>query len=288
MKKLTAKAYAKLNLSLYVHEKRADGFHNLTSLMQSIGIFDTVSVTLGGQTPAKTGISITAPKVPENESNIACKAAKAFLEYTGLTANIHIDIEKRIPISAGLGGGSADGAAVILMLNKLLYSALPKEKLYEIGKSVGSDLPFCITGGTALVTGSGENIKPLPPLQTCHIVICTPPVEVLTKTAFRRLDHARESITPPQNPLTDTTSLAAVCANLYNDFAAFAPIPETTEILAQMQGFSPAGSGMSGSGPTAFAVFENASQANNCAAALNKSFPNTFLTAPCRSGADIC
>ena len=169
---MQTKAYAKLNLTLDILRRRDDGYHDLQMVMQSIDLADDLEIT-----PAQgTGsMSTTLSYLPSDGRNLAQIAAQAFREATGSALQVDIAIRKRIPVCAGMAGGSSDAAAVLRAMDALAGTCLTPGRLAEIGQNVGSDVPYCVLGGTALAEGRGETLTPLPPLPPCHIVVCKPP-----------------------------------------------------------------------------------------------------------------
>ena len=164
-------AYAKLNLSLDVLEKRPDGYHEMKMVMQTVTLQDRISLETGTGAPLQMRSNLGF--LPTDEHNLAAAAALALCRETGSDpAGLSIRLDKRIPVCAGMAGGSADAAAVLRGLNELLGLNLPQQRLEEIGSLVGSDVPYCVGGGTALAKGRGEVLTPLPPLPNCHVVLC--------------------------------------------------------------------------------------------------------------------
>lgn len=183
------KAWAKLNLSLDVAARREDGYHDMIMVMQTISVCDDVTVALrdGGGVRARTSFSF----IPGDERNLAVRAAKRYLEAVGKPEQgVEIEIKKRIPVGAGMGGGSADAAAVLRAMNRLFSSPLGMEELEKLAAEVGSDVPFCVAGGTALATGRGERLAQLPPLPECRFVVCKPEFSISTPELFKKLDRA--------------------------------------------------------------------------------------------------
>ena len=203
---LRAKAYAKINLSLDIVGVRDDGYHLIKTVMQSISLHDVVSVekTAGGIT-----VSCDDPAVPCDERNIVYKCAKRFFERIGNGFGVHIDIQKNIPSQAGLGGGSADGAAVLVLLNKLCNDTLSTKELCEIGVSVGADIPFCIVGGCVLCEGIGEVLTPIESKLELNLCIVKPEFSVSTAEAYRAFDNAEISCRPD----TDAVIKALECGD---------------------------------------------------------------------------
>ena len=183
------KAYAKLNLTLDVLGQRTDGYHELRMVMQTVELADEVAVELGGGAiRAHTDLGF----LPNDERNLAVAAALRFQEETGIPlGGFSVSIHKQIPVCAGLAGGSSDGAAVLRALNVLTGAKLTPLRLAEIGRRVGSDVPYCVLGGTALAEGRGELLTPLPPLPPCPAVLCKPGWSVSTPELFARADGVR-------------------------------------------------------------------------------------------------
>ena len=189
---IKVKAYAKINLLLDIVSTRTDGYHDLFMIMQSVGIYDTVTVekTKGN----KITLSCNIDGIPLDEHNIAHKAATAFFNVQGIKKNkgVHIDIQKRIPHAAGLAGGSADGAAVIVALNEMFNTGLSQKELCKIGVKVGAYLPFCITGGTLLAQGIGDCLCNVKPLKKCFVLLAKSDYSVNTGKAYSEFDKVSE------------------------------------------------------------------------------------------------
>ena len=198
-------AWAKLNLSLDVLGTRPDGFHDLRMIMQSVDLHDDVTVTLDG-----TGVcraETNRSYLPCGADNVAVRAAQVFLERAGLDCGVHIRLHKRIPVCAGLGGGSSDAAAVLRALNRLTGAGFSRAQLEELGALVGSDVPYCVAGGTMLAEGRGERLTPVTPMPRLPVVICKPDFPISTPELFRRVD-ARTSRCRP-----DTEGICAALAD---------------------------------------------------------------------------
>lgn len=177
MNKITIRSPAKINLCLSVLGKRSDGYHDVEMLMQMVGLYDEVTVSLGGN-----GVSVTCDQsaVPTGEKNIAWKAATEMLRAAGSAAGLVIEIKKNIPVAAGLGGGSGNAAAVLAAVNRLLQAGLDRNRLADIGARIGMDVPFFFHGPTALARGRGENVTPLPPLPRFWVLLVNPGFETST------------------------------------------------------------------------------------------------------------
>lgn len=274
-------APAKINLTLDVVGVRADGYHLLESVMQSVDCCDTLTAraTDGELTLTVLG----APPCPA-EKNTAYRAAQVFLRETGINGSAMLTLKKRIPQQAGMGGGSADAAAALLALNRLYDTKLSTEQLCAMGLQVGADVPFCVLGGTAMVTGIGEGLESLPILPDCHIVIAQPPDGVSTAAAYAALDRAPISHHPDNAAVTTALQrgdLNGVCAAVFNVFEPATAIDGVIAIRRRMAQFHPLASQMTGSGSAVFAIFDNATQAQACADALAGEFPVAFVCRPC-------
>lgn len=281
-------ANAKINLTLDIIGKRPDGYHDLVMVMQSVGLHDDVEVNLNDS--GKITVHSSSAALKDDESNIAYKAAKAFFAYSGIEGQgVDIAIEKNIPMEAGMAGGSADGAAVIVALNELCGTGLPDEKLWEIGVTVGADVPFCITGGTMLAEGKGEILTKLPSLADFApppvILLCKPEVGVSTGRAYAAVDNCDPDTLALFRPNTDAMkralaeqNLLGVADHLENVFERVLPIDECDEIKRTMLAFGAFGARMTGSGTTVFGIFDSAEKAEQSAEFLKKTFPKTYVT----------
>lgn len=279
---LIERAPAKLNLTLDVVGRRADGYHEIRTVMQAVDLCDEVALsrTDGGG----IRLSLSDPSLPADGSNSCHKAATCFLEATRLPCpGVSIHVTKRIPQQAGLAGGSADAAAVLRGLNRLFGAGLSARALCEIGARVGADVPFCIEGGAALATGIGEQLAPLPPLRDVWIVIAKPPVGVSTQAAYAAIDTTAMPLTRP----AETRMIEALGKGdpalagslLCNVFEQVLSLPAVSEIRREMAAFSPLGSAMTGSGSAVFSLFASEIAAQNCATAL-AARRQTFVCCP--------
>ena len=285
--KLTVNAPAKINLFLDIIGRLDNGYHSLFMVMQSVGLSDTVTV----EKSEKNGIFLTCSdeRLPSDESNIAYKAASAFFKKTGISPNAEIGIEKCIPFAAGLAGGSADAAAVIVGLNELYKTDLSQSELCKIGLSVGSDVPFCIVGGTCLSQNTGGVLSPLEPLKDCHIVLAKPEAGVSTAEAYAAADSTY-LYRPDSMRMLDACEkgdFEGICKYAGNVFEQVIEVADRVEFKRIMRENGCSLCQMSGSGPTVFALFENKDNAEKCAEELKKICPNVFLTVPVSHGAII-
>ena len=252
--KATVNAYAKINLMLDINYKRTDNYHDLFMIMQSVGIYDTVTVEkIKGR---NIEISCNIDDIPLNEKNIAHKAATAFFKANKIrNTGIHIDIVKRIPHAAGLAGGSADGAAVIVALNQIYETCLSDDELCDIGVKIGADVPFCIKGGTLLSQGIGEVLSMVKPLRRCYILLAKPDCSVNTGMAYSQFDEFGKTHTPDQLGMLkaiQSRDLKDISSRLENVFEQFIEVQNRINIKEIMRNNNALGTCMSGSGPTIF------------------------------------
>lgn len=290
--KATVKAPAKINLTLDIVGRRPDGYHDVAMVMQAVSLYDTVTAErLGGEGGAVAVSCPAYPEVPTDESNIVCKAARAFFKETGVKpAPLSVTIDKVIPTQAGLAGGSSDGAAVVLAMNRLFDTHLKPEEMADICSRFGSDVPFCLLGGTMLATGTGTTLKKLRSLPDCHIVICKPEISVSTAAAYAACD-AR----PPKGFLyTDelikrlySRDIRGLSTCLYNEFEQVLDLPEINEIKRTMIAAKALGASMSGSGSAVYAIFLNEKKAQNCVNILKEKYDKVFLTRPLKDGCRV-
>lgn len=240
------KAYAKINLTLDVTKKREDGYHNIDSIMQSVSLYDDVKVQ-----KAEKGISVEFKGLCiDAQNNTAYKAAQTFFEYTKLSGGALIEIEKNIPACAGLGGGSADAAAVIVALDRLYETRLSERQLIEIGLKVGADVPFCIIGGTARVGSIGEEIEKLQPWENSFML--------LAKRSEKKSTGQMYSAVDALGHFTEYTKkvLVGSAVDNYEFGNAFSECYEKDDLVALKQYNNPIVS-LSGSGPTYFCIYQN-------------------------------
>lgn len=286
---MKVRAAAKINLLLDVVGTLPDGYHSLNMIMQSVDCYDYVRVDrISGN---KIKIVTEDKRIPTDEKNIAYKAAKAFFEYNKITEDcgIEIEIEKHIPMAAGLAGGSADGAAVIFCLNELFKTELSHFTLCEIGEKVGADIPFSLTGGTAYCTDKGGVIAPLPSFEDCYIVLCKPDMDVSTPNAYKLIDEAyriRHADTTSMLYALKNRDKELVYSKAKNVFEQVVEVPKRPYIKTAMKKCGASLSMMSGSGPTVFGVFENLESAQKCTDLLKKEFTQVYITKPCKTSID--
>lgn len=284
--KVTYDAAAKINLMLDILARLDNGYHSLFMLMQSVDLYDTVTV----ETDDSGSISITSDEagIPCDKRNIAYKAADAFFKHTEIkNKGIKIHIEKRIPFEAGMAGGSADGAAVIAALNDIYETNLSQQELCRIGLKVGADVPFCLTGGTCLAQNVGEILSPLPALDECYIVLAKPERGVSTKEAFAAFDTAtniRHLDTCGMLYAASQGDLYEICKRTKNVFEQLIEVPERVPVKSTLNRHGALAACMSGSGPTVYGIFDDESKAQSAASALKSIVKNIYITKPVKSG----
>lgn len=279
-------ARAKINLTLDVTGRRDDGYHTVKMVMQTVRLHDAVKVTVthGEKKPQGIRLTCNLPYLPVDSRNLAYRAAELFYETTGtLLETCDIAIEKRIPVAAGLAGGSTDAAAVLRALDALHETGLSDEELCAMGLKLGADVPYCLRGGTMLAEGIGEELSPLPAMPHCYVVLCKPPFGVSTKEVYEQLDE----IELEQRPDTDGIiralekgDFAGVCRRLHNvmEDVTAKKRRQIAEIRAFLTENGADGTLMSGSGPTVYGLFSDENRARTAAKMLRHRFSDTFFT----------
>ena len=277
-------AFAKLNLTLDVLGKRLDGYHDLKSIMQTISIRDDIEIDVGTKKPWKLLCSLDG--IPTDERNLAWKAAKVFFETTGIDPDgLEIRITKRIPVEAGLGGGSADAAAVLRALNKHYDNPLSIYALAELGVNVGSDVPFCVVGGTAVVEGRGEKLRKIADMPDCVFVVCKPDFSVSTPELYKKIDEI-EIVKRPDQAAMESALLAGdigkIAENLCNVFdpVVTADHLELNYIKSIFNSYGSVGQQMTGSGSAVFAIVPEFEFAAVICNMLSASHPQVFIAKP--------
>ena len=284
------KAYSKINLLLDITGIKKNGYHSLFTVMQSVGLYDTITVERNGSN--EITVSCDTEGVPTDKSNIVYKCAEKFFEYAGIEKDkgIHIHIEKNVPFGAGMGGGSGDGAAVLVALNKLYGLNYTDKILCRIGVKVGADIPFCIVGGTALALDTGAVVAPLPDIKDYYIVIVKPEESVSTKEAYAAVD-AVEYMKHPKNNimlelLADGESDEALkyCANVFEQ--AF-DIPGRVDVKDTFNKNGASAACMTGSGSAIYGIFDKKELAEKSAEILKVNFKNVYICHPEKIGVEI-
>ena len=259
---MECRACAKLNLYLDITGVLPDGYHELRSVMQSITLWDVVDV----QPADEITLTVDKPYIPTDERNTAYKAAKAFFAASGVEGGARINIKKRIPVGAGMAGGSADAAAVLNLLNIIYGLPLEQEQLLQVAASVGADVPFCLEGGTVLCEGKGEVLTRLPRLRRCGIVVVKPAFSVSTKTAYAMFDETGGECPPIDAILSalDERDVQKVCAAMGNDLekCIAQKYPEIDLIKQQLLDAGAIAAMMTGSGSAVFGIFKDRDSAD--------------------------
>ncbi|RYL88205.1 4-(cytidine 5'-diphospho)-2-C-methyl-D-erythritol kinase [Sporolactobacillus sp. THM7-4] len=256
------KAPAKINLSLDVLGKRNDGYHEVRMVMTTIDLADRVECE--SLPEDRIAVHSSVPYVPEDDKNFAWQAAKLIKDKYSIHRGVEIMIKKQIPVAAGLAGGSSDAAATIRALNRLWKLGMTCEEMLEVARKIGSDVAFCIKGGTALATGRGEKIHELPPLPPCWVVLVKPGVSVSTAQIYKDWDH-QPAVHPDVDAMIDAImrrDFSAICRSLGNTLEAVTmkKVPEISRIKGHMRQIGAEGILMSGSGPTVFGLTRHESR----------------------------
>ena len=274
MDKVLINSRAKVNLSLDVCGVREDGYHTVRMLMQQCNLCDSIYVE-----KAESGIELSCNLyfLPTDERNIAYKAAKLFFEETGIDGGVKIKMEKRIPVSAGLAGGSGNAAAVLQGLDMIYETALSNEKLEQMGLKLGADVPYCLRGGTALAEGIGEELTDLPALPKTAIVIVKPKISVSTAEIYKAMDSAEILLRPDTEGMMqclangDVRTLAQMMCNVMEPVTQKMH-PEIEQIRLSLLKDGALGSIMSGSGPSVFGLFDDFAKAKKAAAKFKDKY----------------
>ena len=289
-KTVIVEAPGKINLSLDVADRRPDGYHNIHSVMQAIDLYDTI--TLSRMSGSGIYVSCDRTRIPCDENNLAHIAARCFFEAFQIEepGALSIDLRKRIPSEAGLAGGSADAAGVLVGLNTLYEIYASPIVLCRIGTQVGADVPFCILGGTCEVRGIGDKLEPIAPLPRCNIVIAKPPEGISTIEGYRRYD----ALTPP--PRADVRTLIrhlqcgdlkGIAASMQNVLEQAANLESVSQIKQQMLETGALGAAMSGSGSAVFCIMESRTLAKRCMHKLYDRSEGVFIVRPDAHGARV-
>ena len=275
MNTLHEKAWAKLNISLDVAERRADGYHDMTMVMQTVSLCDEVEIAFSdsGRVQAKSNLSF----VPGDARNLAVKAALRYLNAADREGQgMLITLEKKVPVGAGMGGGSSDAAAVLRALNRH-YKALSPEELEILSAEVGSDVPFCVRGGTALATGRGEKLESLPDMPDCDFIICKPDFSISTPELFRKLDQCSARCHPDTAGIIEALGardLGSICRRMYNVFEDVDDRRMRTvrEIKGRLLDHGALGAVMTGTGSAVFGIFRPGAAPEAAVSELRKEY----------------
>lgn len=288
MQRIHARAYAKVNLTLDVLGKRPDGYHEMDMIMQSVSLCDELVLTK----TEDTGIVLSCNQegVPNDESNLAYRAAKLLFETKGeQTAGVSISLTKNIPEQAGMAGGSADAAAVLVGLNELFEYQFTRQELCNLGEQLGADVPFCICGGTMRVQGFGERLTPLSPFPKLPMAIAKPREGMSTAEAFAKIDSAR-LIHPPVQTVEDLLKTGDIrTAGMYcgNVFMQVTEVSDVFSFCRYFHTHQAVFSMMTGSGTAVFAVFEQEYPAKMCVKGLMDAGERAYLCYPVDRGVDL-
>jgi 4-diphosphocytidyl-2-C-methyl-D-erythritol kinase len=281
---ITLNAYAKINLSLDVVGRLANGYHEVRMIMQTVGIHDTLTFE---KTEGEIVLSSDAGELPLGEDNLIYKAARLVKETYGISGGVKVHLEKRIPVAAGMAGGSTDAAATIKAMNLLYDLRLSEEDLCGLGVKLGADVPYCIMGGTALSEGIGEVLTKLAPMSECALLVAKPDINVSTKEVYQALD----SQSVPWHPDVDGMRQAIEEGRLEGIYSRLGNVLETvtvakhpivSEIKQEMLGNGALGSLMSGSGPSVFGIFDDEEKARAAGESIEKKglAKQVFVTGP--------
>ncbi|MGN1147707.1 MAG: 4-(cytidine 5'-diphospho)-2-C-methyl-D-erythritol kinase, partial [Lachnospiraceae bacterium] len=272
MDTLEMKAYAKVNLGLDVVRRLENGYHEVRMVMQTVGICDTITLKR-----AKQGILVTTDneEVPADENNLVYKAARLLMTTFRIKEGVAIHLEKRIPIAAGMAGGSTDAAAVLKGMNRLFDLELSEEELKELGVKLGADIPYCIMGGTALAEGIGEKLEKLPDAPDCFLLVAKPDINVSTKYVYEHLNLAGLKNHPDIDGMVAAIregSLSGVVSRMDNVLQSVTEekYPVITRLKRFMEENGASKALMSGSGPTVFGIFEDEEKAGEAKEKLGK------------------
>lgn len=270
-------ANAKINLSLDVLGTRPDGYHEVCMIMQSVDLHDTLEI----KENSTSSIILTCDNnaLPCDDTNLIVRAAKALMSEVGASDGIDINLSKVIPMAAGLAGGSADAAAALVGINKLMGYGLSVDRLKDIGAKLGADIPFCIQGGTCMAEGIGERLTPIASMPDCYIVLIKPPMDVSTKYVYDNLstDTAPHPDVYGMKSFIENKDLNGISSSLGNilESVTVKKYPEISNITKRLKQLGANGALMSGSGPSVFGLFDDEAAANRAFAAMREEFALT-------------
>ncbi len=285
MDTITRKAYAKINLGLDVIRRREDGYHEVKMIMQSIGLYDTLTFHKKGE----PGITLVTNKeeLPGDENNLVYKAAKLLVDNYSIKEGVYITLEKRIPMAAGMAGGSTDAAAVFHGMNELFSLGLTIDELCALAVRIGADVPYCIQGGTALAEGIGEKLKQLPGMPDCFLLIAKPDIDVSTKFVYENLHADYLTDHPDIHGMIDALEaedLDGIAARIENvlETVTVKEYPQVDKIKQFMNANGAMGALMSGSGPTVFGIYSTQERAQKAKEGLTKEglAKEVYVTVP--------
>lgn len=284
MSKTEQRAYAKINIGLDVLRRRQDGYHEVKMIMQTVNIYDDLIL----ETTSEPGIHLQTDKeeLPTNRDNLICRAAELLMKEKKIAEGVRITLTKRIPIAAGMAGGSSDAAAAMRGLNVLFDMGYSVEELQRLGVKLGADIPYCIVGGTMLSEGIGEILTPLPSLPACHLVVAKPDINVSTAFVYGNLHVESLKSHPDIDGMAESLSrgdLRGICDRMGNvlETVTVREYPVIEQIKELMKKSGAQNALMSGSGPTVFGIYTDECKADAAAAAIEeKKFAGQiFVTA---------
>lgn len=260
MNEITLKALAKINLGLDVVRRREDGYHEVRMVMQTIHLYDCLKIQKAKQPGIRIRTNLSF--LPVNENNLVYRAGKLLMDEFGIADGVEVDLVKRIPVAAGMAGGSTDAAAMLYGLNQIFDLGLSRRELMNRGVEIGADVPYCVLRGTALAEGIGEKISSLPPMIKCPVLIAKPLVSVSTKFVYQNLKLDESTVHPDIDALINNIrkrDFDGVCADMGNvlESVTVPHYPVIAQIKEQMMQSGAAVSMMSGSGPTVFGLFKD-------------------------------
>ena len=284
MNSIALKAYAKINLGLDVLRRLENGYHEVKMVMQNVGIYDELTLT---KTLRDITVETNHAELPADENNLVYKAAKLMFDEFQLPGGLHIQLEKNIPIAAGMAGGSTDAACVIKGIRELYGLDVSTERLMKLSVSIGADVPYCILGGTALSQGIGEILTPLSPMPHCHILVAKPDINVSTKFVYEHLDAQGVDKHPDIEAMVTAIQagdLTGILPHMENvlETVTIPAHPIIQEIKQLMITYGADASLMSGSGPTVFGIFTDETKAKEAYTKLCETgvAKQVFLTVP--------
>jgi len=273
---IKVRAHGKINLGLDIVRKREDGYHDVRMIMQTVGIFDGISINRRPSKSSEITVSTNLKFLPTDGNNLAVKAARVLMDEFNITDNIDISIKKMIPVSAGMAGGSADCAAIFRGLNKMYDLGLTNEDLKIRGVRLGADVPYCIEEGTFLSEGIGDILTMLPPMPDCGIILVKPHVNISTKFVYEHMNVAAIKNHPDIDGMVgallkgDIYGITNRMSNVMELFTA-SEYPVIEEIKAKLMDLGALNSIMSGSGSTVFAIFDDPERCKNAYNVMKQS-----------------
>lgn len=283
MDAISCKSYGKINLMLNISGKREDGYHNIETVMQTVSLYDLMTVALKKEPGIKVACDL--PYIPCDSRNVAYKAAEIFFDAAGIKAGADISIKKSIPVGGGMGGGSANAATVLDCLNTLCGKPLDRQKLHELAYSLGADVPFCLERGTFLAEGIGEKLTRLPDMPKCHIVVCKPKASVSSKAAYQMYDDSGVGDNYDSAAMVralEQGDINMVAKAMGNSFEApiSAAYPEIAAVKKQLLDNGAMAAAMTGSGSVVFGLFKHAGRAHSAKYVLRLLGYRTYCVSP--------